>query len=100
METKVINLSQLPLNKYGYIQELKCDGNLRRRLLDLGLVKGTKITPVLISPSKDPRAFEVRGTIIAIRREDAKNILINFWYNKIQKVWEGSKIDIKSWNMI
>lgn len=77
MEKKVANLNQLPLNKEGFIKELKCDGNIRRRLLDLGLVKGTKIIPVLISPSKDPRAFEVRGTIIAIRKEDAKNILIN-----------------------
>lgn len=78
MKTEVINLSQLPLNRNGSIQELRCEGNIRRRLLDLGLVKGTNITPVLISPSKDPRAFEVRGTIIAIRKEDAKNIFINF----------------------
>ena len=43
----------------------------------MGLVKGTEITPILISPSGDPRAFLVRGTIIAIREEDAKNIKIN-----------------------
>lgn len=78
METKVTNLSQLPLNKDGIIQELKCDGNIRRRLLDMGLVKGTKIKPVLVSPSKDPRAFEVRGSIIAIREEDAKYIEIKY----------------------
>lgn len=76
MKTEVTNLSQLPLNENGIIQELKCEGNIRRRLLDMGLVKGTKIIPVLVSPSKDPRAFEVRGTIIAIRKEDAKNIKI------------------------
>ena len=76
MKTEVTNLSQLPLNKYGYIKELKCDGNIRRRLLDLGLVKGTKITPVLVSPSKDPRAFFVRGSIIAIRKEDAEKVYI------------------------
>lgn len=77
MKTEVTNLSQLPLNENGIIQELKCEGNIRRRLLDMGLVKGTKITPVLVSPSKDPRAFEVRGTNIAIRKEDAENIIIN-----------------------
>ena len=43
----------------------------------MGLVKGTEIMPILISPSGDPRAFLVRGTIIAIRKEDAKNIKIN-----------------------
>lgn len=76
MEAEVINLSQLPLNKVGIIQELKCEGNIRRRLLDMGLVKGTNIKPVLISPSKDPRAFEVRGSIVAIREEDAKKIRV------------------------
>lgn len=81
METKIINLSQLPLNKKGTVQELKCDGNIRRRLLDMGLVKGTNIVPVLVSPSKDPRAFEVRGSIIAIRKEDAENIQVNI-FNK------------------
>lgn len=74
MKAEVINLNQLPLNKNGFIKEVKCEGNIKRRLLDMGLVKGTKITPVLVSPSKDPRAFEVRGTIIAIRKEDAEKI--------------------------
>ncbi len=78
MKTKEINLNQLPLNLEGFVQELKCEGNIRRRLLDLGLVKGTRIKPVLISPSKDPRAFEVRGSLIAIREEDAEDIRINF----------------------
>lgn len=76
MEGKILNLSQLPLNETGVIKDVKCDGNIKRRLLDMGLVKGTKIIPVLVSPSKDPRAFFVRGTIIAIRKEDAEKIQI------------------------
>ena len=76
MKKKVINLNQLPLNENGIIEEVECDGNIKRRLLDLGLVKGTNIIPVLVSPSKDPRAFQVRGSIIAIREEDALNIKI------------------------
>ena len=76
MKKKVINLNQLPLNENGIIEEVECDGNIKRRLLDLGLVKGTNIIPVIVSPSKDPRAFQVRGSIIAIREEDALNIKI------------------------
>lgn len=74
MKSFVVNLSDLPLNESGFINNVNCDENIKRRLLDLGLVKGTSIVPVLVSPSKDPRAFEVRGSIIAIRREDADNI--------------------------
>ena len=71
-------LNDLPLNTKGYIEKLNCEGNIRRRLLDLGLVKDSPIVPVLISPSKDPRAFDIRGTLIAIRKEDAKCIDVTF----------------------
>lgn len=51
-------------------------GSLKRRLLDLGIINKTKITPILKSPSGDPTAYEIRGTLLAIRKEDAKQILI------------------------
>ena len=73
---KIENLNQLPLNKSGKINKIECGEGIKRRLLDMGLVKETEITPILISPSGDPRAFLVRGTIIAIRKEDAKDIKI------------------------
>ena len=69
-----MNLYELPLNTIGTIKELNCNGNTRRRLLDLGLVKGTKITPIFKSPSGDPTAFEIRKTVIALRKEDSKLI--------------------------
>lgn len=69
-----MNLYELPLNKIGIIDNLNCNGNIRRRLLDLGLVKGTKIIPIFKSPSGDPTAFEIRKTLIALREEDSKLI--------------------------
>jgi ferrous iron transport protein A len=45
-------------------------------MLDLGIVKSTMIKPVFISPSGDPRAYEFRGSLIAIRKRDAKFIEI------------------------
>lgn len=78
MDIDVINLNQLPLYKNGRIKDINCEDGVKRRLLDLGLVNGTIIKPVLVSPSKDPRAFEVRGTVIAIRKKDAQNIKIIF----------------------
>ena len=68
------SLDKLDIDKSATISTLNCNGNLRRRLLDLGLIEGTHIKPVLISPSGDPRAFEFRGSLIAIREEDAENI--------------------------
>ncbi len=71
-----MNLHELKLQEKANIVNIQCSENIKRRLLDLGLIKGTKIVPVLISPSGDPKAFEVRGTLIAIREEDTKQIEI------------------------
>ena len=66
-----MTLYELPLNSTGIIDNLNCSGNTRRRLLDLGLIKGTKIVPVFKSPSGDPIAYEIRKTLIALRKEDS-----------------------------
>lgn len=71
-------LNNLQLNKKGIIKSLNCNGDIRRRLLDLGLVKGTTITPVLVSPSKGLKAFFVRGSLIALRDEDSSYIKVSF----------------------
>ena len=78
MKAKIENLTQLPLNKSGKIKSIECNEGIKRRLLDMGLVNETNIEPILVSPSGDPRAFLVRGTIIAIRKEDAKDIKIKY----------------------
>ncbi len=53
-----------------------CKGVLRRRLLDLGFVRGTKISIDLQSPMDNPISYMLRGTSIALRKEQAKYILI------------------------
>jgi len=77
MKQKEKTLNDLPLNKKGSIKKLNCNETIRRRLLDLGFIEGTCITPILVSPSQDPRAFSIRGTLIAIRKEDANFINIS-----------------------
>lgn len=72
-----IHLDDLPLGTYGKVEVLNCKGAIRRRLLDLGIVKGTPIVPILKSPSGDPTAFVIRGSVIALRKEDANLIVVN-----------------------
>lgn len=77
MEYKTVLLNDLKLEEKGFIKEINCDDNIKRRLLDLGLIEGTDVKLVLVSPFKDPKAYEVRGTTIALREEDAKKIYIS-----------------------
>lgn len=59
------------------IRELKASGSIHRRLLDIGLVKGTEVECVGESPCGDPIAFLIRGAVIAIRVQDCENIMIH-----------------------
>ena len=42
--------------------------------MDLGIIEGTKIKPVFISPFGDPTAYEIRGSLISLREEETSNI--------------------------
>lgn len=51
-------------------------GFTRRRFLDLGLTPGTVIYPELQNFFGDPRAYRVRGTLIALRKDQAAQIWV------------------------
>ncbi len=48
----------------------------RQRLLDLGLLPGTKVSVALIGPGGDPKAYRIRGALIALRDDQADRILV------------------------
>ena len=70
------SLNELNPGETAVVKELKTRGSIRRRLLDIGLVKDTKIECVGKSPAGDPAAFLIRGAVIAIRSEDRKDIVV------------------------
>jgi len=72
----LISLDKLQMNKTAKIYSLNCNANIKRRLLDLGFVTNTNIKPILKSASGDPTAFEIRGTIIALRKEDTCGVWV------------------------
>ena len=76
-------LSELPEGEAAEIIELDalCRGFSRRRLLDLGLTPGTRIESALENPFGDPRAFRVRGTLIALRKDQGDQI----WVRPVEK---------------
>jgi DtxR family Mn-dependent transcriptional regulator len=51
-------------------------GRERRRLLDLGLLPGTRVTAELRSPAGDPTAYRIRGAVVALRAEQAKQVRV------------------------
>ncbi len=78
IEDVIVRLSSLKENEVAHILGISKEsrGDRRRRLLDLGFVKGTEISIDLISPMQNPTAYLVKGTSIALRKDQASKILI------------------------
>lgn len=69
-------LDELPLSQAGIIQTISDTLPSKQRLLDFGLTQGSTIKPIFHSCLHNPTAYEIRGSVIAIRKEDAKEIRI------------------------
>ena len=67
-------LSALAEGESAYVTEISASPAMDRRLTDLGLVRGTRVTCVLRSPAGDPCAYLIRGALIALRRTDADGV--------------------------
>lgn len=72
----LVPLSHTKTGTSSIINSVNSPEHMRRRLLDLGFSKGTVIKCVQSSPSGDPVAYMLRGTIIALRNEDARQIMV------------------------
>lgn len=85
-EEDIARLSGLKENETAEIIGISKEsrGESRRRLLDLGFVKGSKIKIDLLNPLGDPNAYLIKGTSIALRKEQSSKILI-------KKLNNGSK---------
>lgn len=73
---KTLPLSSIPIGYSAEIASIKSNFENKERLLELGFTKDTKITVLHKSPSGDPIAYGIRGAVMALRKEDADNILI------------------------
>lgn len=70
------SLTDIPVGSKVQVLKLLSTGLPRRRMLDLGLIPGTIIDIVRKSPLGDPIAYNIRGAIIALRREESDQILV------------------------
>lgn len=79
MKEKLIPLHKLPVGSFGRVTKLAAHDNSRRRMLDLGLINNTVVEVLRRSPFGDPTAYQIRGAVIALRSEEASNILVELF---------------------
>lgn len=77
-ESAGVPLSSLKQGTGGEVIEIAplCRGVERRRLLDLGVIPGTEIEVEMVSPGGDPTAYRIRGSLIALREQQARMIYV------------------------
>lgn len=71
-----MELNSLREGEAGTITKLCVCGAMRRRFMDFGLIEGTKIRCLRRCGSGSPILYCVRGTMLALRCKDSKNIRI------------------------
>jgi len=73
---KEVKLTELLPGEKGKVNHLALRGLERRRLMDLGFVKGSIVEVNRRSMFGDPTAYFIKGSVIALRREEADEILV------------------------
>ena len=71
---KTMTLSQLKTGESGQVGSLFIGGAMRRRLQDIGLVRGAFVRCIGCSPLGDPSAYLIKGALVAIRKKEAECI--------------------------
>lgn len=71
-----LSLSALDVGDSAYVSDIEAEAAMRRRLLDIGLIRGTRVTCMAKSPAGDPAAYLIRGAVIALRGSDASGVQV------------------------
>ena len=69
-----MTLNDVEVGKSCTVEKLNDAGEIRRRIMDMGITKGTRVSVEKVAPLGDPIDVTVRGYHLSLRREDAANI--------------------------
>ena len=69
-----MKLSELKTGERGVIVKVSGHGSFRKRIIEMGFVKGNKVKVILNAPLRDPIEYEIIGYKISLRREEAEKI--------------------------
>lgn len=72
----IVNLRQMRVDQRGIIKTVAAQGELGRRIRDMGLVPGTEVTVIGRAPLKDPVALRLKGFTLTLRNSEADFITV------------------------
>lgn len=74
--SKLIGLHEVEINSKVKVVQINPETKMRRRIMDMGIVKGTEIVLEGKAPMGDPIEVRIRGYNLSLRKSEAKNIIV------------------------
>lgn len=69
-----MTLNEVEIGQTVIVKRLHGEGATRRRIMDMGITKGTQVCLKKVAPLGDPMEFTVRGYELSLRKADAETI--------------------------
>ncbi len=76
MADAATTLRDVPVGDTVRVAKLTGEGAIKRRIMDMGLTKGTEVTVRKVAPLGDPIEVTVRGFELSLRKGEAQNVLV------------------------
>ena len=76
-----MKLSDLKTGEKGVIIKVLGHGGFRRRIIEMGFIKGKTVEVLLNAPLKDPIKYKIMGYEISLRRQEARNLSTGTTYH-------------------
>ena len=71
-----MRLSELKVGDKAEVTALKSEKVIRRRIMDMGLIKGTKFKVLRVDPLGDPIEIFFKGLSLAMRKTEAEGVMV------------------------
>ena len=72
-----VSLDQLNAGEEGVVVNVHGSGQIKRRLMDMGLTKGTAVKVVKLAPLGDPIELRVRGYELSLRKSESEMVVVS-----------------------
>ena len=69
-----MTLKDVKIGETVKVEKIISSGVIKRRIMEMGITRGTEITVRKVAPLGDPMEVTVRGYELSLRKEDAENI--------------------------
>lgn len=78
--TELVPMTELAKGENGEVVQINTKGLLRQRLMEMGLTTGVNVKFLRRGAFGDPKSYLIRGTMIALRNEEAGKIIVRRIY--------------------